>query len=79
MTKDDIFDEVKKCICSVTGDYIDDHITMKMPLKQLGVDSLDKVEISVDLENEFSIEIPDEDMEKLLTVGEIVDFIEQRI
>jgi acyl carrier protein len=41
----------------------------------LGVDSLDKIETLVELEKEFSIRIPDEDAEKLTTVGALINYI----
>ena len=45
-------------------------------LKDLEADSLDAVEIIMAMEDEFDIEIPDEDAEQLTTVGEIVRYIE---
>ena len=41
----------------------------------LGADSLDVVELIMGLETEFDIEIPDEDAEKISTVGDVVDYI----
>jgi acyl carrier protein len=41
----------------------------------LGVDSLDKIETFVELEKQFSIRIPDEDAEKLTTVGALINYI----
>jgi acyl carrier protein len=43
----------------------------------LGADSLDTVELVMAFEEEFGIEIPDEDAEKLQTVGDAVDYIKQ--
>jgi len=45
----------------------------------LGADSLDTVEVVMALEEEFGIEIPDEDAEKITTVGEAVTYIENKI
>ena len=45
----------------------------------LGADSLDTVEVVMALEEEFSIEIPDEDAEKITTVGEAVKYINNKI
>ena len=45
----------------------------------LGADSLDTVEVVMALEEEFGIEIPDEDAEKITTVGESVKYIEDKI
>ena len=44
----------------------------------LGADSLDTVELVMAFEEEFGIEIPDEDAEKMQTVGEAIDYIRQR-
>ena len=43
----------------------------------LGADSLDTVELVMAFEEEFGIEIPDEDAEKLTSVGDAVDYIKQ--
>jgi len=48
-------------------------------VEDLGADSLDTVELVMALEEEFSIEIPDEDAEKMTTVGEAVKYIENKI
>lgn len=44
----------------------------------LGADSLDIVELVMALEEEFSLEIPDEEAEKIRTVGDVVKFIQER-
>ena len=44
-------------------------------IDDLGADSLDIVELIMALEEEFDIEIPDEDAEKILTVGDALDYI----
>ena len=44
----------------------------------LGADSLDTVELVMALEEEFGIEIPDEDAEKLVTVGDALRYIEEK-
>lgn len=44
----------------------------------LGADSLDTVELIMALEEEFSVEIPDEDAEKMKTVGDVVKYIEEK-
>jgi acyl carrier protein len=45
-------------------------------IEDLGADSLDTVELVMALEEEFGIEVPDEQAEKLQTVGEVVKYIE---
>lgn len=44
-------------------------------IDSLGADSLDIVELIMALEEEFDLEIPDEDAEKIKTVGQVVDYI----
>ena len=57
-------DEVKK-----EASFIDD----------LGADSLDTVELIMAFEEEFGIEIPDEDAEKMNTVGDAIDYLEKNV
>jgi len=45
-------------------------------IEDLGADSLDTVELVMAFEEEFGIEVPDEEAEKLLTVGNVVQYIE---
>ena len=46
-------------------------------IEDLGADSLDTVELIMALEEEFGIEVPDEQAEKLTTVGDVVKYIEE--
>ena len=47
-------------------------------VNDLGADSLDTVELVMALEEEFEIEIPDEDAEKILTVGKALEYIKEK-
>ena len=47
-------------------------------IDDLGADSLDNVELVMAFEEEFGAEIPDEDAEKLQTVGDVIKYIEER-
>jgi acyl carrier protein len=47
-------------------------------VEDLGADSLDTVELVMAFEEEFGIEIPDEDAEKMQTVGDAIDYIKQQ-
>jgi len=48
-------------------------------VEDLGADSLDTVELIMALEEEFGIEIPDEDAEKALTVGDVITYIDTKL
>ncbi|XIH10815.1 acyl carrier protein (plasmid) [Priestia aryabhattai] len=53
-------------------------VTMEASFKEdLGADSLDIVEFIMELEEAFDIEIPDEEAEKLATVGDVIKFLEE--
>ena len=73
----EIFEKVK----SITADQLgidEDKIVMESAfLSDLEADSLDIVELMMALEEEFNIEIPDEDVEKLSTVSDVVNYIKE--
>ncbi|HUU39116.1 MAG: acyl carrier protein [Candidatus Aminicenantes bacterium] len=48
-------------------------------IEDLGADSLDTVELVMALEDEFGLDIPDEEAEKLTTVGKALDYIQTRV
>ena len=48
-------------------------------IEDLGADSLDIVELVMEFEKEFNIDIPDEDAEKLRTVGDAVSYLEAKV
>jgi acyl carrier protein len=47
-------------------------------IEDLGADSLDTVELVMAFEEEFGVEVPDEEAEKLLTVGDVIKYIEEK-
>ena len=69
------YDKIKEIIIDKLG--IDNgKITMDAKfIEDLGADSLDTVELIMQFEEEFGIEIPDEEAERLLSVGRVVDYI----
>ncbi|UOF89226.1 acyl carrier protein [Fodinisporobacter ferrooxydans] len=72
----DIFDRVKNIVVDRLG-VDESQITLAASFKEdLGADSLDVVELVMELEDEFDLEISDEDAEKITTVGEVVKYIE---
>ncbi|MEJ8544378.1 acyl carrier protein [Brevibacillus borstelensis] len=71
----DTFERVKKIIVDRLG-VDESKITLEASFKEdLGADSLDVVELVMELEDEFDLEISDEDAEKITTVGEVVSYI----
>ena len=73
------FIKVKEIIVDKLG-VEDGKITMEAKfIDDLGADSLDTVELIMQFEEEFDIEIPDEDAEGLLSVGQAVDYIDQKL
>ena len=73
-----VFDKIKEIIIEQLSVEEDD-VTMDTHLmKDLEADSLDAVEIIMAIEDEFDIEVPDEDAEKFQTVAEIVSYVEAK-
>ena len=75
MDRDEIFDKVKGVIVDQLGVEEDDVTEDAAFVDDLGADSLDIVELVMALEEEFGVSIPDEQAEKIKTVGDAVDFI----
>lgn len=74
-----VFEKVKHIIAEQLG-VEEDEITMQTSMMgDLEADSLDAVEIMMALEDEFEIEIPDEDAENFKNIGDIVKYIEGKI
>ena len=66
-----------KAILSGQFDVEEDSITPETNLADdLGADSLDVVDLLMSIEDEFEVEIPDEDVENIKTVGALVEYIE---
>jgi len=73
------FDKIKEVIIDKLG-VEESKIAMEAKfIDDLGADSLDTVELIMQFEEEFNIEIPDEDAETLTTVGEAVEYIEKKL
>jgi len=74
----DIGERVKKIVVEHLGvepDKVNDQASF---IDDLGADSLDTVELVMAFEEEFSVEVPDEDAEKLQTVGDVIKYIEDK-
>lgn len=77
-SKDQIFEKVKGIIVDQLGVEEDEVTAEASFIDDLGADSLDIVELIMALEEEFDLEIPDEDAEKISSVGEAVEYIKER-
>ena len=79
MSSEEVFEKVKGIIIEQLG-VVDTSVTMEASfIDDLGADSLDIVELVMALEEEFDIEIPDADAEKVVTVGDVVDYIKENV
>jgi acyl carrier protein len=72
-------DRVKKIIVTQLAVDIAEVNPQSQFVQDLGADSLDTVELVMALEEEFDVEIPDEDAEKIKTVGEAVTYIKDKL
>ncbi|PWK12768.1 acyl carrier protein [Tumebacillus permanentifrigoris] len=71
----EILEKVKNIVVDRLGVEAND-VTLEASFKEdLGADSLDVVELVMELEDEFDMEISDEDAEKINTVGDVVNYI----
>ncbi|MDK2888341.1 MAG: acyl carrier protein [Thermoanaerobacter sp.] len=74
-----VFEKVKAIIVKQLG-VDESEVTMEASfIEDLGADSLDIVELVMALEEEFDLTIPDEDAEKIRTVGEAVRYIQEHL
>ncbi len=71
-----VFEKVKSILCEQL-DADENKVTMDTLIAEdLGADSLDVVDLLMSLEDEFDVEIPDEEIENIKTVGNLVQYIE---
>ena len=71
-------DKIKSIIAEQLGVKQEEVTESAKFIDDLGADSLDTVELVMALEEEFGIEVPDEDAEKMTTVGEAIKYIEEK-
>ena len=79
MTQEEIFEKVKGIIVEQLGVTETSVTTEASFIDDLGADSLDIVELVMALEEEFDMEIPDTDAEKVVTVGDVVEYIKDHV
>lgn len=79
MNKEEIFNKVKEVIINQLG-VSESSVTPDATfLEDLGADSLDIVSFMLELEETFGMEIPDEEVEKVEKVNDIVEYIENKL
>ncbi len=79
MSSEEVFEKVKETIIEQLG-VADTAVTTEASfIDDLGADSLDIVELIMALEEEFDMEIPDADAEKIVTVGDVVEYIKEHV
>lgn len=77
MNREEIFEKLKKIIVDQLGvdeENVKEEATF---VDDLSADSLDIVELVMNLEEEFEMEIPDGDADKIVTVGDVVEYIKE--
>jgi len=72
-----VFEKVQKIICEQFGIEASEVKMESSIADDFGADSLDLVDLAMTIEDAFDIEVPDEELENVKTVGDIVKFIEE--
>ncbi len=71
-----VFEKIREILCEQL-DVEESAVTMDAAvIDDLGADSLDLVDLLMSMEDEFGINVPDEDVEKMKTVGDLVKYVE---
>lgn len=79
ISKEDLFAKIKENLVE-TLELDADNVTLETNIvEDLGADSISLMEFTLALENEFGIEISDEDAEHILTLGQVVDYVSNKI
>lgn len=78
MSEKSIEEKVKDIIVEQLGVNAEQVTPTASFIEDLGADSLDTVELVMAFEEEFSVEVPDEDAEKLQSVGDVIKYIEEK-
>lgn len=77
-SREEIFEQVKDVLVEKLGVDEGDIVESASFQEDLDADSLDLVELIMELEDRFGVKIPNEDAEKILTVGQAVDYVSER-
>lgn len=78
MSTENIEKQVKRLICEQLGTKEKDIKNSSHMIEDLGADSLDTVELIMAIEEEFNIEIPDEEADKIETVSDVISYIQKQ-
>ena len=78
MSEKSIEEKVKDIIVEQLGVNAEQVTPTASVIEDLGADSLDTVELVMAFEEEFGVEVPDEDAEKLQSVGDVIKYIEEK-
>ncbi len=71
-----VFEKIRAILCEQL-DIEEDAVTMESNIAEdLGADSLDVVDLVMSIEDEFDLEVPDDQVENIKTVGDVVNYIE---
>ena len=74
-----VFEKIKNILAEQL-DADESEMTMETNIaKDLGADSLDVVELLMSIEDEFEVEIPDEEIENIKTIGDVVEYIQNNM
>lgn len=79
MSEQSVEERVINIVCEQLGTSRDKITAETSFINDLGADSLDTVELVMEFEDEFGINIPDEDAEKIQTVGDAVSYIKEKM
>ncbi len=71
-----VFEKIREILCAQL-DIEEEKVTMESNIAEdLGADSLDVVDLIMSIEDEFELEVPDDQVENIKTVGDVVNYIE---
>lgn len=74
-----VFEKIKSILAEQLDADIDEMTMDTNIAKDLGADSLDVVELLMSIEDEFEVEIPDEEIENIKTIGDLTDYIQNNM
>ncbi|MFH1227970.1 MAG: acyl carrier protein [Planctomycetota bacterium] len=79
MTKQEILDKMTEIVCKQLGVAREKVLPETSFVNDLGADSLDTVELVMEMEEVFGMSIPDEEAEKIQTVGDAINYVEKAL